>query len=414
MVLLLHAILIIILAWHVGRREDKSSVPLYALAWAAKILAGAAVGYIHWRYYPESDVLTFYSRAKELAQLGLTNFAGYLNYMFLHSEGVHSGEARTLFFAKLLSVVALLTGSSFWLMTLWLSIISFYCSWYLFRTLMAINTQWKGPAALAFLFFPSVLFWTSGLLKETLAIAGMHFTVAVFLKIWSGLKPSWRDYLLAALALSIAWKLKYYVAALAMPLLLAAALVRLIIHKTTLAWKFDWLLLAAVAGALFLLPGLFHPNLRLERVVRVAVENRNTMIEQETDKNRLTAVTLLEPSFPEVVPHIPQALFNGLYAPFKPEKRVNMYMLSVAESWLLLLLTLAAAAGVTVPGQRHQRLLLIVVCAYCLLMATWLGLAVPAAGTLVRYRVAFLPWWVFIVLLSIKNAGQRYFRNPYR
>ncbi|GIV37895.1 MAG: hypothetical protein KatS3mg032_2274 [Cyclobacteriaceae bacterium] len=414
MVLLLHATLIIILAWHVGRREDKRILPLYILAWAVKMLAGAAVGFVHCRCYPQSDVMVFYSQAKELAHLGLTDFAGYLNYLFLHHEALHSGEARSLFFTKLLSAVALLTGNSFWLMTAWLSIISFYCTWYLFRTLMAINTRWKTPAALAFLFFPSAVFWTSGLLKETLAVAGMHFTVAVFLKIWSGLKPAWGHYLLTVLALTIAWKLKYYVVAAALPLLLAAALVRIIIRKSAPARKFDWLLLVAVSGALFLLPGLFHPNLRLERVVRVAVENRNALIEQETDKNRLTAVTILESSFTEVVQHIPQSLFNGFYAPFKPEKRINLYMLSVGESWLLLLLTLAAAAGVAVPGQRYQRLLLIAVCAYCLLMATWLGLAVPAAGTLVRYRVAFLPWWVFVLFLAIKNAGQRYLRGSNR
>jgi hypothetical protein len=45
-------------------------------------------------------------------------------------------------------------------------------------------------AALAFLFFPSVVFWSSGLVKETLALAGIFWMSTIFLRFLKGEKIS--------------------------------------------------------------------------------------------------------------------------------------------------------------------------------------------------------------------------------
>jgi hypothetical protein len=400
-------LLVATLAWWASRKLNPSQVRLYWPALGLKILAGLAVGFVHRQYYPNSDVVMFHTWSREVWQQALQDPASYMHFLLQPDTGYYTGQDRSVFFVKLLSLFALITRADYWLMSVWTSVVSFYAVWYLVQTLIRIEPKWKWPAVLAFLFLPSSIFWTSGLLKETLAVAGMWMCFAVFLKWWYKLPLSWYDYALVCPALAIAWKLKYYMVAVALPLMLAAALTRVIVQKITQAKRFGMLVLVALAFLLFLLPGLFHPNLRPGRVLHVVAENHNLMVQQHQDNLRLTSHSWLEPTASVMLRQGLPAVFNGLYAPYQPQAEFSFYMCAVAESWLLLALTALAAVRASVPQGPH-RILLVGVFLYCLLLAGLLGLAVPAVGTLVRYRAAFISWWVFVLLLSILKVRTRH------
>ncbi len=407
MMVVLHAALLIALAWITGRKQPKPFLLLFGCAWIIKILAGMVMGWIHMQYYPDSDTFQFYQQATELARLMADQFPVFVEFIISSESSAFTGEGRSLFFVKLLSLLAAFTGNNFWLMSVWISVISFYASWYLYRVIVALHALAKWPAAIAFLFFPSAVCWTSGLFKETLAVAGMYVVVAVFLKIWGGLKMKWWDYVLVIPALAVAWTLKYYMVGLAIPLMVAACMVRLLVQDSRLTEKSGSLLIVLITALLLVLPGFFHPNLRPHRVIAVALENRNLIIGQHKDKVRLISHEVLEPSWSAALRYAPEALFAGLYAPWKPEAPFGWYTLAVIESWVLLLLTALAAAGFAMPKKISCGMLIAMAVMYCLLMALFLGWAVPSAGTLVRYRAAFLSWWVLLLLMACQQLWSK-------
>ncbi|MDW8332283.1 MAG: hypothetical protein RMK43_11575 [Cyclobacteriaceae bacterium] len=400
----LHTVLIVILARFAWKKQDG---PIRAFFWPAglvKILATVAVLVIHRYYYPESDMFFFYDRATQLSQRAVSDFPGFLNSLFTPASGYYPGEARTEFFVKLLSLVALFTHHNVLLMSLWLSLMSFFASWHLVQVITKWQPAWKWPAIVAFLFYPSVVFWTSGIMKETLAMAGIYFIMTVFLKLWTMQRPAWWEYILLVLSVWVAWKLKYYYVAVLMPVLLAALVTRALGRKMLQITKVrEMFLFAATFFLLILLPGFFHPNLRPARLIQVVAENHNHMV-MNAGSTHLTGTEIIEPHITDIASHILPGLAYGLFAPYTPDFTHGFYMLSVIENWLMIFVTVCAVPALFFYKNDRERVLLWAALAFCIVLACWLGVAVPAAGTLVRYKVGFLSCWVLLVLLGAKNT----------
>lgn len=404
----LHTVLIVILIRFVWKKQEGSLRSFFWPAWTGKVLATVVVLVIHRHYYPQSDMFFFYDRATQLSQRAISDFPGFINWLFTPAGGYYPGEARTEFFVKLISLVALFTQHNILLMSLWLSQLSFFSSWHLVQVLAKWQPAWKWPAIVAFLFYPSVVFWTSGIMKETVAMAGMYFIMTVFVKLWTMQRPTWWEYVLMVLSVWLAWKLKYYYVAVLMPVLLAALLTREVgKRKLEITTTREMFLFTATFFLLILLPGLFHPNLRPARLIQVVAENHNHMV-MNAGSTHLTGTEIIEPRITDVASHILPGLVNGLFAPYAPDFSNVFYMLSVIENWLLVLLTVCSMPALFFRMDGRERVLLWAAFTFCMVLACWLGIAVPAAGTLVRYKVGFLSCWVLLVLLGVKYTWVRF------
>ncbi len=93
-------------------------------------------------------------------------------------------EPRALFLSKVVSVFGLFTASNYWIISCYFSCLAFAGAWYLVKIIRRCNAHYTLAAVLAFLFFPSVVFWSSGIVKESLAMASLYFLSAVFLSYW--------------------------------------------------------------------------------------------------------------------------------------------------------------------------------------------------------------------------------------
>jgi hypothetical protein len=94
-------------------------------------------------------------------------------------------------------------------------------------------------------------------------------------------------------------------------------------------------------------------------------------------------------------------LFSGLFRPFIAEARTALQLLIALENLVLMVLTAGALTQVKRLASSKHRLLLLAILIYTILMCIFLALSTPNFGTLSRYRVGFLPYFVF--LLTIEN-----------
>ncbi|HSI90159.1 MAG TPA: hypothetical protein VK927_03535, partial [Adhaeribacter sp.] len=186
-----------------------------------KLVCGILLGL----YYSGGDFdTTRYQEAADiLTGFGFQDTGAYLRLLFLNDytalpEQIHSIGFRTysnsFYFSKLLSVLNFLTGSNYYLNSLFLSFFSFAGCWYLVKNLAHYFPGTANAAIFSFLLFPSVVFWNAGVMKESLLAGLLGFFWAAILNLSDPAKKHKPGYffLLAISAFGL-WKIKFFVAA---------------------------------------------------------------------------------------------------------------------------------------------------------------------------------------------------------
>ncbi|MGI4832982.1 MAG: hypothetical protein ACRYFK_05915 [Janthinobacterium lividum] len=336
--------------------------------------------------------------------------------------------SQTLFFDKLVAVVDLFGGGTWWLSAWWFSLGCFVGCWSLVVALRRALPQAPPQAAgLAFLLWPTVLWWTGALNKETVLVGASAGVVALVLPhlyggAWPprpvGLLPSfragnWPRWLgQVLLGLLLAWvmtRVRYFFALPLLGGLVALAGVRAATRRGWLGarWPFQVSglllglgLLLGVAKALggeLLKNSYFVSEVNLNYYHGLATSGGRPHIEYAR----------WQPTVPGLLARAPQAVVETLTRPWLGEAAWPQYVGAGLENALLtglvLLALLAAMRGR--PGPLPVALVAVLVL-YCLLLAAFIGLSTPNLGTLNRYRAVLLPWLLWLVLSS-RSPGPR-------
>jgi hypothetical protein len=388
---------------------DKS--PLKNIFWPAlsvKLVAGICLGLLYRYYYNGGDTFTYFEEGTKLTALARSDVFTYISFLWSGEESfddwdrLTSLQPRALFMIKVVSAVNLFSHDNYWISSLYFSFISFSAAWFLVKTIIQFNASLRYAAVVGFLLFPSVVFWSSGLIKESLAIASLFFLIAVFLRIWTYQHFQWWDWILIPVNLWLLWKLKYYYLAVFLPIATASIAVRILfkgrLKTVSVAARIGvW---CAVALVPLIVIATLRPNFLPERFLNVVVSNYSEF-HALSDPEDLIYYNQLEPTFASIVQNAPWALFSGLFRPFPWEAGTPLKLLISIENILLMVLSAAALVNVNKVLRSPNRLLLFSAALYVVLLCVFLALSTPNFGTLARYRVGFLPF--FILLISIDN-----------
>jgi hypothetical protein len=378
-------------------RSDHSVIKKFF--WPAailKLLAGLAVGLIHYRYYPQSDTIQFFESALSMRETAMRDFAEYEKMLFSVPEGHFLGEHRTLLFTKLISVVTLLTGSNYFLSSLFFSLIAFVAAWNLARWITRLMPAMAIPAVVALLFFPSCIFWSSGILKESLAMAGIFYLASLAIKTWLRYRLSLLNILLMMLALWMVWSLKYYYAVIFIPVAFATLLTQRLTEMVHISFFRQCLLFIGITLVMLLAGGLFHPNLKIERIPGIIYDTHQLSL-AKSDSDNVTHYTNLKPTWGSLLAHAPLAFISGLFAPLVPRLSNPFQVVAVFENLVLLVFTVFAFPGIRQIPRMPNRLWVLAILIYVVVLSVFIALSTPNVGTLVRYRVGYLPFFVLLI-----------------
>ncbi len=386
---------------------------LPALAWRLLLTAFGT-------QYPESDMLvaTVDSRlitnsmwehpAQALATLQSASFALHGAYLHIYAW------SNTLFWYKILALLNLATGGLLWLNVGYLSIGCFVGCWHLVRALArTLPATPAGAGVVAFLLWPTVVWWTNGLTKETLLIGTGAGFVALALPVFYGSGLPRRFWPAAGRlvgGLLLAWvmvRMRYYFALPLVGGVLALAAVRRATRRGWLrpaAWQQVGALLLLLSGAGAVAGALGGEQMRL------------TYFSHEVDANYHHGL-LASPGRPHVtypdwdptplglLRHAPRAAEQVLVRPWLGESGLPRYVGAGLENALLVaLVALALLAASQGRGGRLPVVLTVLLLVYCVLLAAFIGLSTPNLGTLHRYRAGLLPW---LLLLMLQNDYAR-------
>ena len=386
----------------------------------AKLVCSVLFGLLYKYYYQNGDTFIIFSDASSIAKLLPKNPIKYLEILILGDfSGISSdylyffGQSTTLLMSRILSVFCLLCDNNYWLVGIYLAVFSYIPVFLLANRLANIFPNAKNAAAIAFLGVPSVVFWSSGVCKETLLLPFICILVNVFVRNIYTTTPSpslkergvyltiCKDVLLTFFCFLIIWKLKYYYAGVLLICMLAFLLnmylERIFLKK--IYQKYPFLSYFMVIFLMFIMvfpTGFLHWNLQPYYFLK-AIEQNHDQIYNIKPQDAIQ-FNNLKGNWGSLLENTPLAMFSGLFRIFLWESKTFLQALAGTENLLILGLFVASLVRWWQNG-RYFSTLIFVILIYIVVLATMLALSSPNFGTLSRYKVGFVPFEVYLMLL---------------
>lgn len=398
-----NVLLIIVITFLLSRKEQSRERLLCWVALVIKISGAIALGIVYTYYYVEGDTFPYFHDSVRLANFAREDLRAYVCFLWETSSGdefastLNFQQPRAVYLAKIGSLFSLLSADNYWLIASWMAFISFLSCWYVCKEIRAYDERAFYPTLAAFFLIPSVVFWTSGFVKETLATAALNIIAIVFLRAWQRKKVSIAWVLLAVVATWMLWNLKYYYLAVLFPVLSSAIIYRIAYNF----WlkKYSQVVRVLAFGLLFLVPLIIvsslHPNFYPERLLSVITENHDAFIAISEERD-VIHFNNLEPTIPSVLMNTPMAILSGLFRPFLWESENTMQLVSAVENAFILILFVSWIYSFILRDKRDKLGWIILL--YSFALCAFLALSTPNFGTLSRYRTGFLPWLVLVFL----------------
>ncbi len=400
-----------------------------------KLSAGAAYNWLYLVYYGNiGDSLNYFYDACKLSALARVDFFLFLEVFFQNKyvpelEPFMLGNlwevSRNFTTVKLVSIFNLLTGDNFWISGFYFSFLSFWGMWLAANELSKRYPSSLYAAAFAFLCFPSMLLFSSGLTKESLAMAALCFLVARLLAYQNSEKKTWGYHISSFLLVVVCvWTLNlvrfYYLIALAIcvgTLLISQQIFKILSRlKIPLIAKAS-ILLCIVLG-LLALAATSNELLYLNNFFWTIVQSHNLSYIFSEPENLIHYTTwggggyiTLDITFSSILPNVPMAFVSALFRPFIWEVGTDkLKIIYGLENTFMLLLSIWAVVDFTnkVYQRRFQiqqidALLLLTVVMYLVVLLSITALATPNLGSLARYRVGAYPFFVYLVALPLSS-----------
>lgn len=409
------AILVFIYYWY--KHLPNSPIKAFFIpALALKLGAGLLMGILYQWHYTGGDTLSYFQDAQILANLAYQSPAAYWEAL-TGSAPVnlqYADQPRALAIVKLISIPAIISYNNYWISSIYFSLISFIGMWKLCSLLAALQPNFKYAAVIAFLFYPSVVFWSSGLLKEPLVMACLAICLVIYLRyIVENRSVPLKNILLSLLLMYIIWQLKFYYAAVFVPLLVVCVGVTFL--KNLSPWFRNSLIMQLLVTILLPLViyfplSLLNPILNFQNLFAEIIRNHDWyLINGVLPQEGYIHFSTLKPEITSFIGNAPLALFSGLFRPLAFDATNLLQFIAGVENTTLLILFIAALPTVNRIRNSRFAYLFFITVLYIVILAIFLAFAAPNFGTLMRYKTAFLPFLVFLVLAD--NPLVYYLKN---
>jgi hypothetical protein len=245
--------------------------------------------------------------------------------------------------------------------------------------------------ALSLFVLPSVLFWSSGVIKEGLLMFGLGLFLYTLMDLLRA-GPSWRSLVLPP-AVVLLFFLKFYVLLSLIPALTAYVWCVRTGGRKPLLKSLVTLSGFALIG---INAGLLHPGLRVLEILWIKQRDFIGMA-TEANSGSLVSVAELQPNAWSFAQQIPHALYMTFLSPLTAFGNGALGAMSALENILLIV-----CIGLAIRWRRAwsdvERPLFLFCISYCLLLALVIGWTTPVIGALVRYRVPLLPFLLLACL----------------
>lgn len=407
--------------------SDKMSSPqtkkYFLPALALKLIGGISVGLIYYYYYEGGDTVTYYTFGAQKIFLAFMedpsiafqmifgeNVKTPENYPYATEIWVFSDDASyyCVRFAGFLNLFAFNTYAG---TVLIFAFLSFLCVWSIYQFLVDLYPDLHKQFAISFLFLPSVFFWGSGILKDTLTFAFLCLMIKASLEIfYYRRKLVWNVVLILVSGYFIA-QIKIYILIALMP---ATAFLFFYgpiknINNPILRVLFTPFMVALSVGLGYLgmqQIGETSSRYNLDTMAKTAEETARWIhyVSVQSDGSAyslgdydFSGVGMLKKTIP--------AIWVSLFRPHPWEAKNPVMALSALEAVFFLWLFMKGYfKNMRLNGKARGVSILIPYCLiYSLIFAWAVGMTSYNFGSLVRYKIPMMPFFAVAMFLIERN-----------
>ncbi len=327
----------------------------------------------------------------------------------------YSGE-NTYMVVRIATVLGFLCGNSFWVMNLLFATLSFAGLWLLYTVFVDVYPNAPKTMAIAVFFVPSVFFWGSGLLKDTVTMGCVGgFTYGIYHLLIKRDKILVSIFLIWLSSLLIDAIKGYILWAFFVPLVYWLYLhYRQVFKRNNLKVLFNVGILSLIGGTVYFLSDRVYDlgYYMLDKFVGMAMDFQSWHGHLNTVGQTGYSFGKIEFSLVGITSKIPVAINVTLFRPYLTEANNPVMLIAAFEGLAFLLITLYVLYKV-----GFFRSLKIAFgtpfIGFCLLYALFFAFAVGFAtynfGALVRYKIPCLPFYIGAVFMVLEEARLRDF-----
>lgn len=407
-----------------------------------KIFSSVVFCLIYIYYYQGGDTVCYYETSRALVNLASKDLPGYLT-VISHSASLETYsyfdsstgypwpfmfyDSQTFFVAKLISPILFISFKSYLVSSVILSWISFFSVWRLYLMLCRYYPGLERRLAFGILFVPSVLFWGSGILKDTFTFAAVCWFIVSFDGAFIYKKKRLRNIIYLLLSMYILISIKPYILFSLLPGALVWGLYAFVLRFQSRFIRFAfvpfvYLLSFGIGFGILSALGDSLGKFSIDKMLQTASITQKDL-KQDYYQGSSFDIGEFEPTIPGVISKAPAAMMVGLFRPFVWEARNVVMILSGLENLVYLLLALMLVRRLLMDPVKFFRVLgenplLIFMLSYSLIFSVLVGLSTSNFGALVRFKIPFMPAFVCLLLVlnyfleRKKTVAPRYVTQP--
>jgi hypothetical protein len=387
-----------------------------------KIIGALAVGFVYQFYYSGGDTFNFHTYgSRHIWDAVFEDPEKGLRLLFTDGtgNGLYKYTSRIIFFSdpssyaiiRLAAFLDLITFSSYSGTAVLFAVFGFSGLWMLYLTFYKLYPLLHRQESIAILFVPSVIFWGSGLLKDTITLSLVGMATYATFSIFMEKRFKFGLAFLLFVSLYGLYSIKIYILLTFLPSAIAWIFfvhfggLRSQIAKLML---FPFTVIATVALAYFALQKASedNPKYALDKISKTA-QITSYDIRFWSGRAAGSGYTLgdLDGSWQSMVKLLPQAINVSLFRPYLWEVRNPLMLLSSLESLAFFFLTLFTVYKTRLYFLRALSDPTILFCfIFSLTFAFAVGVSTFNFGTLMRYKIPLVPFYLLALILTINYA----------
>lgn len=241
---------------------------------------------------------------------------------------------------------------------------------------------------------PSVLLWSSGVLKESILLFAFGIFLNYILKFIKDFKPIYL--IMALLMLYILSLSKVYVVLAIIP-----SVISLILYRSIKRVKPFYVFFSVHILGIILLFSLKWISPPMDFVFEIIQKQKDFYnVAEMYHAQSVIQIPALEPTLISFIKAAPEALFNALFRPLWWDLKKPIILPNVIENTLILLFIIPLIFFGKKPDNEHKELFWTMVF-FTLVLGCLIGLVTPVLGAIVRYKIPLMPFMLTAILMCI-------------
>lgn len=404
---------------------DENTRKYFFPALFLKIIGALLLGVLYQFYYQGGDTINFHTYGSRIVWEALTD-SPITGLKLIFSKGELTGDtfkyaSRIVFYSdpssffvvRIASVFDIITFSSYAATAVLFSVLSFAGMWALFITFYNLYQHLHTPIAFATLFIPSVVFWGSGIMKDTVTLSALGFLTYSVYQLFIRKQYSLSGILLLFFSVWTIFSIKKYILLCFLPAVLLWIYASRIKRIKSAVLRFliiPFMLFVLILSSYYsvVLVGENDSRYAVDRIAKTAQITAYD-IGFYTGKDAGSGYNLgeLDGTFEGMIKLLPAAINVSLFRPYLWEIRNPLMFLSALESAALFLITLYLLFRFRfkiLNGVFNPSILFCL--AFSLTFAFAVGVSTFNFGTLTRYKIPLLPFYVMSIFLLLDYSNK--------